>query len=96
MYILNKESIQLATNETIMNLLKENRKNNETIRKMFNAVLISFTIMILGILGTGIYFLNTFDVGVETQEVTVEGENAQYNDIDTKGDNNNISIGGSK
>lgn len=94
--MLNKESIQLATNETIMNLLKENRKNNETIRKMFNAVLISFTIMILGILGAGMYFLNTFDVGIKTQEVTVEGENAQYNDIDTKGNNNHIDIGGSK
>ena len=93
---MNKESIQLASNETIIKIMKESRKKDEIIKKMFMALVISFTVMILAILGTGIYFLNTFDLYTQTEEITIEGDNAQYNSVNTKGHNNNINLGGSK
>lgn len=93
---MNKEELTIASNETILELLKYNKEQCKIIRKIFTTFIVAQVLIVFGILGAGLYFLNTFEVETFQEEVVVEGEDAQYNNI--KGDNNSIvtSKGGDK
>lgn len=80
------KEIQIATNETIMELMKHQKEQCKQIRNMFMTVIISFTIMIGMCVGGIMYFINTFEIETFTETTTtttqtVEGDSAEINNV---------------
>ena len=75
--------------------LKDDR-NSKRKEKLLYFCLISnivITIFLTSITGFFIYFISNFDIEAVQETITIEGSDAQYNNI--KGNNNSINTGGS-
>ena len=75
--------------------LKDDR-NSKRKEKLLYFCLISnivMTIFLTSITGFFIYFISNFDIEAVQETITIEGSDAQYNNI--KGNNNSINTGGS-
>ena len=90
------EQIQLCTNETTLQLIKQMKTSQETFRKILSTMIISITIAVVVLCGTVIYIFNNFEIqGTETTQ-TVEGDSAeiingnQYKDSATHNQGENV------
>lgn len=85
------KEMNLASNETILELIKALKERVKHAEKLtiiaLSMMLIQTTVLVGGIF----YFLNQFEVEIieETMTQTVEGDNANINNID--GNNNTIN-----
>lgn len=81
----NLDNIKLYSNEVVTEFMSQQKKQTQTLTKIVvgcvSALLIQTTLVVGGIL----YFLNNFDVAVETTTETttqtVEGNDAQINNV---------------
>lgn len=86
-----KKSLEIMES-LICKITEENRRKEKQINRLMKSMLIGFslyTAFFISFIAFGVYFINTFDLTAETETVTIEGEDAQYNNI--KGNNNSIS-----
>ena len=90
------EQIQLCTNETTLELIKQMKSSQETFRKILSTMIISITVAVVVLCGSVIYIFNNFEItGSETTQ-TVEGDSAeiingnQYKDSATHNQGENI------
>lgn len=77
------DNIQLASNETLIQIMQHQREQNKMIRNMFVSLLISIVLIVGMCVGGAMYFLNTFEVEASTETTqTVEGDSAQINNVE--------------
>lgn len=76
-----KDKIQLCSNETILELIKQQKTTLDTYRKTITGLIIAICLIVFGICGTVIYGINTLEMQVEettttttTTTQTVDGE----------------------
>lgn len=94
MLILEKiNKIQLATNETIKNMMEHQKQQGKMYRNMMFALLVGFILNTCILVGGVLYFFSAYSVEVvdTVNEITVEGESATYNGV--IGDNSNVTVG---
>lgn len=74
--------------------LKDDRKSKRKEKLLYFCLIsnIVMTIFLTFITGFYMYFISNFETEAVHEEVTIEGSDAQYNNI--KGDNNSINTGG--
>jgi len=85
--------IQLATNETIKNMMEHQKQQGKMYRNMMFALLVGFILNTCILVGGVLYFFSAYSVEVvdTVNEITVEGESATYNGV--IGDNSNVTVG---
>lgn len=79
------EQIQIASNETILAIMKQQKESIKTIKVMFISLLIAICVIVMSCVGGAIYFFNTFDLEATTTETTtqtVEGEGAEISNVE--------------
>lgn len=85
--------IQLATNETIKNMMEHQKQQGKMYRNMMFSLLVGFILNTCILVGGVLYFFSAYSVEVvdTVNEITVEGESATYNGV--IGDNSNVTVG---
>lgn len=83
------DKIQLASNEVILQLIKELKNKTKMYKTALLALIISQTLIVMSVFAFAAYTLSNYNIETYTEEVTIEGEEAYYNKI--KGNGNTIN-----